>query len=143
MCLQRFYPEVPHLGRPCWWQLLWWWSLLGGMCTFPTTRWCTCPLNGKEIVWQHVSVSGSRGWGGHPACLGVQQPHDPQTPGHVSSPTLHHILIFLLLLTYSYSISSLCSTDLSQTSLWSKVRPSQWTITLGYHFELDTAVKQH
>ena len=98
MCLQRFYPEVPHLGRPCWWQLLWWWSLLGGTSVFSTTRWCTCPLSGKEIVWRHVSLSGSWGWGGHPSCLGVQQPHDPQTPGHVSSPTLHHFLIF-----YSFS----------------------------------------
>lgn len=40
------------------------------------------------MIWSHVSASGSWGWRDHPSCSGVQQPHDTQTPRHVTSLTL-------------------------------------------------------
>lgn len=39
-------------------------------------------------VWSCGCVSGPWGWGDHPSSAGVQQPHDPQAPRHVSSLTL-------------------------------------------------------
>lgn len=73
-----------------------------------------------------MSIAGSWGWGDHPSCFGVQQPHDTQAPGHVSCLILRHILIHFFL-SHEFSWCSFCSTDLSQTSLWSKVRDAKWS----------------
>lgn len=118
----RFNPQAPHLGRPCWRQLLRRWSLLGGKDALSPQGGAISFERRKKKSLELVRVSsGSWGWGVHPPSAGVQQPHGPQAPGHVSSLSLVHWARFSRR-TRVWSVPLFLLTDPSPTFLWIKVK---------------------